>query len=164
MAGIGVRNPFFHVAAVVTSKNIYLQGMIGFVMTMNRMSQNISNLVFRRNIPFKMETYVLNCEMLQVLAEMDGIKDVAGIAAALNKPLGDMMTIFAALYRQKLIFLIKPDPSGAKHPSPKLKKSLIESNPIESNKIDIRHSQKRIVKQQAGCRSVVQGNYLKKML
>jgi len=71
-------------------------------------SQSISKLVFRRNIPFKLETYVLNCEMLQVLVEMDGIKDVGAIAAKLNKTVGKLVNTFATLYQQKLIFLVNP--------------------------------------------------------
>ncbi len=85
---------------------------------MTKLSQNISNLVFRRNIPLKLETYVLNCEMLQVLVEIDGIKTVAAIAGLLNKPVGELINTFATLYQQKLIFLVKPNPAIATQPRP----------------------------------------------
>jgi hypothetical protein len=49
--------------------------------------------------------------MLQVLVEMDGIKNVAAIATILNKHVGDLVTTFATLYHQKLIFLVKPNPT-----------------------------------------------------
>lgn len=87
---------------------------------MAKLTQNISKLVFRRNIPFKLETYILNCEMLQVLAEMDGIKTVAAIAAELNKQVGDLVNAFAALYQQKLIFLVKPNLAAITQPIPKV--------------------------------------------
>jgi tetratricopeptide (TPR) repeat protein len=87
---------------------------------MAKLSQNISKLVFRRNIPFKMETYVLNCEMLQVLVEMDGIRTVAAIAAKLNRQVGDLVTTFATLYQQKLIFLVKPNPAIITQPAAKV--------------------------------------------
>jgi hypothetical protein len=160
LAETDVRNPIFH--APVTdhpSKSIYVLGYNGFIMTMNRTSQNLSRLVFRRNIPVKMETYVVNCEMIQVLAEMDGTKDVTAIATALNKTLGDMMTIFAALYRQKLIFLVKSDLPGADRPSSSVKKPL-----IESNKISIKNPHRAIVQQQtAGRGKMGLGDYFKKV-
>lgn len=84
---------------------------------MEKLSKNISRLVFKRNIPYKMETYILNCEMLQVLAEMDGIQTVAAIAAKLNRQVGDLVTTFATLYQQKLIFLVRPDPTIITQPS-----------------------------------------------
>lgn len=64
-----------------------------------------------------METYVLNCEMLQVLAEMDGIRTVAAIAAKLDRQVGDLVTTFATLYQQKLIFLVKPNPTIITQPA-----------------------------------------------
>ena len=90
---------------------------------MAKLYQNISNLVFRRNIPFKLETYIVNCEMLQVLAELDGIKNVSVIAAKLNREISDLVTTFAALYQQKLILLVKPNPAVVSKPH--LKNSII---------------------------------------
>jgi hypothetical protein len=79
-------------------------------------TKNISNMVFRRNIPFKLETYVVNCEMLQVLAALDGIKNVSDIAAGLNKQVSELMTTFATLYQQKLILSVKPNHSVVNSP------------------------------------------------
>lgn len=87
---------------------------------MTKLSKNIPNLVFRRNIPFKLETYVVNCEMLQVLAELDGIKNVSDIAAGLNKQVSELVTTFATLYQQKLILSVKPNQSVIDPPPSKL--------------------------------------------
>jgi len=87
---------------------------------MTKLSKNISNLVFRRNIPFKLETYVVNYEMLQVLAELDGIKNVSDIAARLNKQVSELMTTFATLYQQKLILSVKPNQAIVNHPPSKI--------------------------------------------
>jgi hypothetical protein len=87
---------------------------------MAKLYQNISTLVFRRNIPFKLETYIVNCEMLQVLAELDGIKNVSVVAAKLNRKVPDLVTTFAALYQQKLILLVKPNPAVVSTPPPKI--------------------------------------------
>jgi hypothetical protein len=95
---------------------------------MAKLSQNISNLVFRRNIPFKLETYVLNCEMLEVLVEIDGIKTVAAIAALLNKSVDQLINPFATLYQQKLIFLLKPNPAIAAKPHSETLGSLYREN------------------------------------
>ncbi len=104
---------------------------------MAKLSQNMSNLVFRRNIPFKLETYVLNCDMLQVLAEMDGIKNVAAIAADLDKGVEDLVTTLATLYQQKLIFLVKPDPSIVPQSDVKSKKDSYAFNEIDFSESDI---------------------------
>lgn len=122
---------------------------------MAKLYQNISNLVFRRNIPFKLESYIVNCEMLQVLAELDGIQNVSVIAAKLNKEVPDLVTTFAALYQQKLILLVKPNPAVVFHPPPKItilndikeidRKNLNPSSPLKQTprpgKQPIRHNQ-----------------------
>ena len=87
---------------------------------MAKLYQNISKLVFRRNIPFKLETYIVNCVMLQVLAELDGIKNVSAVAAKLNRKVQDLVTTFAALYQQKLILLVNPNPAVVSRPPPKI--------------------------------------------
>ncbi len=75
---------------------------------MLKRSLNISEFVFRRNIPSRLETYVFNCEMLLVLTELDGIKTVAAVAGDMNKPVGELATTLAALYQRKLISIVKP--------------------------------------------------------
>ncbi len=87
---------------------------------MSKRSLNISEIVFKRNIPSKLETYVFNCDMLRVLAEMDGTKTVAAIAADMNKAAGDLVTILAALYKRKLISIVKPRTTVLPRPVPEV--------------------------------------------
>jgi hypothetical protein len=54
--------------------------------------------------------------MLQVLAALDGIKNVSDIAAGLNKQVSELMTTFATLYQQKLILSVKPNHSAVNSP------------------------------------------------
>jgi tetratricopeptide (TPR) repeat protein len=58
--------------------------------------------------------------MLQVLAELDGIKNVSDIAAGLNKQVSELVTTFATLYQQKLILSVKPNQSVIDPPPSKL--------------------------------------------
>lgn len=70
---------------------------------MEMMSQKILNMVFKRNVPDDMGDYEVDFQMLKVLGEMDGIRDVATVSSRLGIPPIHLRPILTKLYRQRLI-------------------------------------------------------------
>lgn len=87
---------------------------------MEMVSQKILNMVFKRNVRDNTSDYKLDFQMLKVLGELDGTRDVATVSARLGIPPINLAPILKKLNQQRLIVPVATHPPPAERLSPEI--------------------------------------------
>jgi hypothetical protein len=103
---------------------------------MDPLSEKLSGVIFKRDISQDMGEISIDADMLKVLAEVDGIRDVAAIAKNTGLSIIQLRKVLKQLYQHKLILRVKAE-------IPRADKSFFDF--LETNLADVMGPMARVI-------------------